>query len=83
MSTELSQEKINNIEWEHIVVSIPKNTVHMIVQTSIFNDGKIDTYRAEYNLDALNECRDILEKYIEGELPLYVVTEKGWEHGSI
>lgn len=77
---------INNIEWEDIVVTIPKNTVHMIIQTSVFDNDKIVKYQGDYNVDDINDCKNTLEKYINGDLPLYVITEKGremLEHGSI
>lgn len=75
----------NNIEWEDIVITIPKNTVHMIVQVNIFDDSEISQYIGEYNVSEINECRNTLEKYINGELPRYIITEKGLEYlnGSI
>ena len=75
----------NNIEWEDIVIAIPKNTVHMTIQVSIFDDSEISQYIGEYNVSEINECRNTLEKYINGELPRYIITEKGLEYlnGSI
>ena len=75
----------NNIEYEDIVVTIPKNTVHMTIQVSIFDDSEISQYIGEYNVGEINECRNTLEKYISGELPRYIITEKGLEYlnGSI
>ena len=75
----------NNIEYEDIVVTIPKNTVHMTIQVSIFDDSEISQYIGEYNVGEINKCRNTLEKYISGELPRYMITEKGLEHlnGSI
>jgi hypothetical protein len=74
---------IDNIEWEDVVITIPKNTVHMIIQTSVFNDGEIAKYQGEYDVNDINDCKNTLEKYIIGDLPLYVLTEKGKEYGSI
>lgn len=75
----------NNIEYEDIVVAVPKNTVHMTIQVSIFDDSTISQYVGEYNVNEINECRNTLEKYISGELPRYIITEKGLEYlnGSI
>ena len=74
---------INNIEWEDIIVAIPKNTVHMIIQTSVFNNGKIVKYQGEYDVNDINNCKNTLEAYINDDLPLYVLTEEGWNYGSI
>lgn len=75
----------NNIEWGDIVIAIPKNTVHMTIQVSIFDDSEISQYIGEYDVSEINECRNTLEKYINGELPRYIITEKGLEYlnGSI
>ena len=74
---------VNNIEWEDIVVAIPKNTVHMIIQTSVFNNRKIVKYQGEYDVNDINNCKNTLEAYINDDLPLYVPTEEGWNYGSI
>ena len=74
---------VNNIEWEDIVVAIPKNTVHMIIQTSVFNNRKIVKYQGEYDVNDINNCKNTLEAYINDNLPLYVPTEEGWNYGSI
>lgn len=74
---------VNNIEWEDIVVTIPKNTVHMIIQTSVFNNRKIVKYQGEYDVNDINNCKNTLEAYINDDLPLYVPTEEGWNYGSI
>lgn len=74
---------INNIEWEDIIVAIPKNTVHMIIQTSVFNNRKIVKYQGEYDVNDINNCKNTLEAYINDDLPLYVPTEEGWNYGSI
>jgi hypothetical protein len=75
----------NNIEWEDIVVTIPKNTVYMTVQAGIFDNSEISQYVGEYNVSEINECRNTLEKYIIGDLPKYVLTKKGREYlnGSV
>lgn len=74
---------VNNIEWEDIVVAIPKNTVHMIIQTSVFNNRKIVKYQGEYDVNDINNCKNTLEAYINDDLPLYVPTEEGWNYGNI
>ena len=74
---------VNNIEWEDIVVTIPKNTVHMIIQTSVFNNRKIVKYQGEYDVNDINNCKNTLEAYINDDLPLYAPTEEGWNYGSI
>lgn len=74
---------VNNIEWEDIVATIPKNTVHMIIQTSVFNNKKIVKYQGEYDVNDINNCKNTLEAYINDDLPLYVPTEEGWNYGSI
>ena len=57
----------------------------MTVQVDIFDDSTISQYVGEYNVSEINECRNTLEKYINGELPRYIITEKGLEYlnGSI
>ena len=68
---------INDIQFEDIVITIPKNTIAMTIGVDVYEDGDIQKFCSEYNLSEINECRDVLEKYIEGELPKYKITEKG------
>jgi hypothetical protein len=77
---------INNFEWQDIVITIPKNTVHIIADISVFDNGKIVKCQGEYNVNDINDCKNTLEKYIDGDLPLYVLTDKEkelLEYGSI
>lgn len=71
---------INDVEYIDVVVSIPANAVKMEILVDFYGDGEINSARGEYDFDDIRECEETLEKYINGDLPKYVITEKGLDY---
>lgn len=71
---------INDVEYIDVVVSIPANAVKMEILVDFYENGEINQACGEYDFDDIRECEEILEKYISGDLPKYVITEKGHDY---
>ena len=64
-------------EWEDLVITVPKDAIGITIRTTHYVDGEIIKSQGEYKLSDIQAMRDTLDAYIEGELPKYIITEKG------
>lgn len=69
---------IDDINYKDIVVAIPENAVKMTINVSFYENDEIHKAVGEYNMSDIKECEDILEQYINGDLPKYTLTEEYW-----
>lgn len=81
MSKENYLDKCN---WKDIVITVPEYTVKMSMNLDCVDyesesDESIIKLRADFNMTDIKEAEEVLEKYINGELPKYTLTEEGKE----
>lgn len=70
----------DKIEYEYIVLSIPKESVYLEVNASLLDNGSVITLSTKMNPSDIREAANDYEKTVDGELPLYTLTEKGREY---
>lgn len=71
---------INDVEYIDVVVSIPANAIKMEILVDFYANDEIHKACGEYDFNDIRECEETLEKYINGDLPKYVITEEGRDY---
>lgn len=66
---------IDDVEFDDAVFGIPKNTVSLVMNVKIFQDGEIQELKAEYNIEEIRDAFNLFEKTVDGEYPLYKLNE--------
>ena len=68
---------IEDIEFEDAVISLPKNTVHLSITAKTYEADGEHTIRAEFTLADIRDMFETFEKTIDGDYPVYALTEEG------
>lgn len=75
----MSEVKCYEGEFKDIIISIPTNTVHAIVDVEVYEHGGIIKATQEFDLKGIKYAEDLFEQCCNGEYPVYTLTEKGRE----
>lgn len=76
----MSEVKYYDGECKDIIVSIPTNTVHVTMDVSVYENGRIFEATQELDLEGIKCAEDLFEQCCDGEYPRYTLTEKGREY---
>lgn len=67
----------NKIKYDDAVIELPRNAVKVSIEADVYENGEIGTVRAEFNMDDIREAFRRFEETVEGDYPLYTITEEG------
>ena len=67
--------KIEDVKFDDAVFQIPKNAVSIVMNVKIFQGNEIHELKAEYNTEDIREAFNLFEKTVDGEYPLWRLTE--------
>ena len=70
----------SKIAYNDAVFQIPQNAVKITIEADIYEGGEISTVKAEYNMEDIREAFHLFEKTMDGEYPMYELTDKGKEY---
>lgn len=68
---------MNDVEFKDAVIAIPKNTIELEINATVYQDGKLQVINSIYNLQEIQHLFQLFLDTIEGDYPKYVLTEKG------
>lgn len=70
---------IDDIEFVDAVISIPKNAVKLTIEVVTYEDGELHTAEGKYGLEGIREAINLFQKTIDGDYPVYGLTDKAKE----
>ena len=76
----MSKIKYYDGGYKDIIMSIPTNTIEMIVKLKMYENGEMFYAKQIFNLNDIKNAEDLFEQCCEGEYPRYTLTEKGREY---
>lgn len=68
---------INDVEFKDAVIAIPKNTIELEINATVYQDGQLQVINGIYNLQEVQHLFQLFLDTIEGDYPKFVLTEKG------
>lgn len=68
---------INDVEFKDAVIAIPKNTIELEINATVYQDGKLQVINGIYNLQEVQHLFQLFLDTIEGDYPKFELTEKG------
>lgn len=76
----MSKIKYYDGGYKDIIISIPTNTIEMMVKLKMYEDGEIVDAEQVFDLNEIGYAEDLFEQCCDGEYPRYTLTEKGREY---
>ena len=70
---------IDDIEFVDAVISIPANAVKLTIEAVTYVDGELHTAEGKYDLEGIRDAINLFQETIDGEYPVYCLTEKAKE----
>lgn len=70
---------IDDIEFVDAIISIPKNAVKLTIEAMTYEDGELHTVEGKYGPKGIRCAIDLFQDTIDGDYPLYCLTEKAKE----
>lgn len=68
--------KIEDIKFEDVILSIPKNSVEIEFKVKAFENGEVVTLSGMYDLENIQEAKRLFDKCCDGEYPTYVINKE-------
>ena len=76
----MSEVKYYDGEYKDIIVSIPTNTIEMMVKLKVYDNGEMFDAEQTFDLEDIKYLENLFEQCCNGEYPQYTLTEKGREY---
>ena len=73
----MSEIKYYDGGYKDIVMSIPTNTIEMMIKFKMYEDGEMFYAKQVFDLNDIKDAEDLFEQCCDGEYPTYNFTEKG------
>ena len=81
-STLFQEEKEAQVyegKLKDIIIDIPINTIEMTLTIKVYKDGEIQECERRFNMQDIRDAEQTFEDCINGEYPLYALTDKAEE----
>ena len=76
----MSEIKYYDGGCKDIIMSIPTNTIEMMIKLKMYEDGELVDAKQIFDLNDIRYAEDLFEQCCDGEYPTYTLTEKGREY---
>ena len=76
----MSEVKYYDGEYKDIIVSIPTNTIEIMIKLKVYENGEVLEAEKTFDLTDIKYAEDLFEQCCNGEYPQYTLTEKGREY---
>ena len=73
----MSEIKYYDGGYKDIIMSIPTNTIEMMIKFKMYEDGEMFYAKQVFDLNDIKDAEDLFEQCCDGEYPTYNFTEKG------
>ena len=71
---------ISDIKFVDSVIRIPENSIRITLSVETIENGKTYTVKGELNPSDVREAINLFSATLEGDYPVYVLTEEGEEY---
>lgn len=75
----MSDKTVDDYQFEDIIIPIPKNTVQLVITTTVYENDEISKLKGTYDISDIIQCKKTFEDCLNGEYPTYRITEMGKE----
>lgn len=79
---EEKKKSLEDIEFVDAVFGIPKNAYRITINVSSLEDGKECNATAELGPADIREAIDLFEQTVNGDYPMYTLTDEGREYAE-
>lgn len=66
-------------DLKDIIIDIPIDTIEMTLTIKVYKDGEIQECERRFNMQDIEDAKQTFEDCINGDYPLYGLTDKGKE----
>lgn len=67
----------DKLEYQDVVINIPKETIYIEVNVKILDDGSLVTLTAKMSPSEIRDALKLFDDTVNGDYPCYQLTEKG------
>ena len=72
--------KVEDLKFDDAVIRIPRNAVKVSVDIEVYENGELGKIHADFDLEAIRDAFDTFEDTVNGDYPMFEITDKGKEY---